>query len=73
MGLYTAAGARKYLTAGEREVFLRAAERADREARTLCMTLAYAGGADGEPCQHAHHAALRPAARRDEPKQASVG
>ena len=38
MGLYTADGARKYLTAGEREAFLRAAERADREARTLCMT-----------------------------------
>ena len=31
MGLYTAGGARKYLTAGEREAFLRAAERADRE------------------------------------------
>ena len=43
MGLYTADGARKYLTAGEREAFLRAAERADREARTLCMTLAYGG------------------------------
>jgi integrase len=43
MGLYTADGARKYLTAGEREAFLRAAERADREARTLCMTLAYSG------------------------------
>jgi integrase len=36
-------GARKYLTAGEREAFLRAAERADRETRTLCMTLAYGG------------------------------
>jgi hypothetical protein len=43
MGLYTADGARKYLTAGERETFLRAAERADREPRTLCMTLAYGG------------------------------
>jgi integrase len=42
-GLYTADGARKYLTAGERQVFLRAAERADREPRTLCMTLAYGG------------------------------
>ena len=31
------------LYGGEREVFLRAAERADREARTLCMTLAYGG------------------------------
>jgi integrase len=43
MGLYTADGARKYLTAGEREAFLRAAERADRETRSLCMTLAYGG------------------------------
>ena len=36
-------GARKYVTAGERNFFLREAERADRLARTLCMTLAYAG------------------------------
>lgn len=43
MQLHTADGARKYLTAGEREAFLHAAERADRQARTLCMTLAYAG------------------------------
>jgi integrase/recombinase XerD len=43
MGLYTADGVRKYLTAGERDAFLRAAERADRQVRTLCMTLAYAG------------------------------
>jgi integrase/recombinase XerD len=41
--LHTADGARKYLTAGERDAFLREAERADRQARTLCMTLAYAG------------------------------
>ena len=41
--LYTADGARKYVTAGEREAFLREAERADRLVRTLCMTLAYAG------------------------------
>ena len=41
--LHTADGARKYLTAGERDAFLRAAERADRQVRTLCMTLAYAG------------------------------
>ena len=41
--LYTADGARKYVTAGERETFLREAERADRQVRTLCMTLAYAG------------------------------
>src|SRR3954470_9630692 len=32
-----------YLTVGERDAFLKAAERADREDRTLCMTLAYAG------------------------------
>ena len=43
MGLHTADGARKYLTTGEREAFLRAAEQADRQVRTLCMTLAYAG------------------------------
>ena len=43
MGLHTADGARKYLTAGEREAFLREAELADRQVRTLCMTLAYAG------------------------------
>jgi len=43
MQLHTADGARKYLTAGERDSFLRAAERADRQVRTLCMTLTYAG------------------------------
>jgi integrase/recombinase XerD len=43
MALHTADGARKYLTAGERDAFLRAAERAERQVRTLCMTLAYAG------------------------------
>jgi len=43
MTLHTAEGARKYLTAGERDAFLRAAEQTDRQARTLCMTLAYAG------------------------------
>jgi integrase/recombinase XerD len=36
-------GSRKYLTAGEREGFLHAAESADRDVRTLCMTLTYAG------------------------------
>jgi len=41
--LYTADGARKYVTAAERDAFLREAERADRQVRTLCMTLAYAG------------------------------
>jgi len=43
MRLHTADGARKYLTAGERDAFLREAELADRTVRTLCMTLAYAG------------------------------
>lgn len=43
MQLYTVAGARKYLTTGERDAFLKAAERVDREDRTLCMTLAYSG------------------------------
>ncbi len=43
MGLHTADGARKYLTAGERDAFLHQAELADRQVRTLCMTLAYAG------------------------------
>ena len=43
MTLHTSDGARKYLTAGERDAFLRAAEQTDRQARTLCMTLAYAG------------------------------
>jgi len=43
MQLHAADGARKYLTAGERDAFLRAAERADRQVRTLCMTVAYAG------------------------------
>ena len=40
---HTAAGARKYLTAGERDAFLRRADVADRPVRTFCMTLAYAG------------------------------
>jgi integrase len=43
MQLHTIDGARKYLTTGERDGFLREAERADRTVRTLCMTLAYAG------------------------------
>ena len=43
MHLHTLEGARKYLTAGERDRFLREAELADRQVRTLCMTLAYAG------------------------------
>ena len=43
MLLHTVEGARKYLTAGERDRFLREAELADRQVRTLCMTLAYTG------------------------------
>jgi integrase/recombinase XerD len=43
MHLHTADGIRKYLTAGERDAFLREAERADRPVRTLCMTLDYSG------------------------------
>jgi integrase/recombinase XerD len=43
MQLHTPDGARKYLTAGERDAFLRAADLADRPVRTLCMTLAYTG------------------------------
>jgi integrase/recombinase XerD len=43
MALHTVDGARKYLTPGERDAFLRAAEQADRQVRTLCMTLAFAG------------------------------
>jgi integrase/recombinase XerD len=43
MALHTIEGARKYLTAGERSRFLREADLADRQIRTLCMTLAYGG------------------------------
>ena len=43
MSLHTPAGARKYLTAAERDAFLRAAEKGDRQTFTLCMTLAHAG------------------------------
>jgi hypothetical protein len=43
MQLHTADGIRKYLTAGERDAFLREADLADRPVRTLCMTLAYGG------------------------------
>ena len=43
MALHTASGARKYLTASERAAFLREADIAERQVRTLCMTLAYAG------------------------------
>ncbi len=43
MRLHTTDGARKYLTASERDAFLQEAELGDRQVRTLCMTLAYAG------------------------------
>ncbi len=43
MQLHTPEGTRKYLTAAERDGFLRAAEQADRTVRTLCMALAYSG------------------------------
>ncbi len=43
MQLHTADGIRKYLTAGERDAFLREADLADRPVRTLCMTLVYSG------------------------------
>ena len=43
MQLHTADGTRKYLTSGERDAFLRAADQADRPVRTLCMTPAYSG------------------------------
>src|ERR1043166_6287042 len=42
--LYTAAGQRKYLTAGERARFMEAALACPRaDLRTLCLTLAYTG------------------------------
>ncbi len=41
--LFDQAGHRKYLTAEERTAFLKAAEDADRQARTFCMALAYTG------------------------------
>ncbi|ARW18594.1 integrase [Komagataeibacter diospyri] len=43
MQLFDRDGSRKYLTVAERARFLRAAEQAPREARTLCMTLAWSG------------------------------
>lgn len=36
-------GQRKYLTREEREAFLKAAEKTDREVRTFCGVLAYTG------------------------------
>ena len=41
--LYDAEGHRKYLTADEREAFLKAAEHARRKVPTFCGTLLYTG------------------------------
>jgi integrase/recombinase XerD len=41
--LYDHNGQRKYLTPAEREVFLKAADAAEREVRTFCATLVYTG------------------------------
>ena len=41
--LYDQRGHRKYLTPAEREAFLKAADEAEREVRTLCATLAHTG------------------------------
>jgi integrase len=41
--LYDREGRRKYLTGDERQAFLRAAEKAPRHVRTLCLVLAYTG------------------------------
>ncbi len=43
LNLYDRDGHRKYLTAVEREAFLKAAEDAPREVRTCCGTLLYSG------------------------------
>jgi integrase/recombinase XerD len=43
MRLVDSQGKRLYLTVSERDRFLKAAETAPREARTLCMVLAYTG------------------------------
>lgn len=43
MQLFDPSGARKYLTVSERTAFLKVAERAPRDVRTLAMTLAWSG------------------------------
>ncbi|GBQ90181.1 hypothetical protein GCM10007866_20180 [Gluconobacter albidus] len=43
MQLFDPSGARKYLTVSERTAFLKVAERAPRNVRTLAMTLAWSG------------------------------
>ncbi len=67
MGLHTASGARKYLTTGECDAFLRQAELADRQVRTLCMTLAYAGLTPGAFCVSVEGTAAEWATPRDGP------
>jgi hypothetical protein len=60
MALHTVEGARKYLTTGERDASLRAAEQADRQVRALCMTLAFAGCRLRPPARQRLSARLRP-------------
>ena len=43
MQLFDAAGERKYLTPEQRQMFLRAAEKAPAEVRTFCLTLGMTG------------------------------
>jgi integrase len=43
MSLYDQNGHRKYLTPAERDLFLQAADEAEREVRTLCCTLLHTG------------------------------
>jgi integrase/recombinase XerD len=43
MSLYDQNGQRKYLTPAERDMFLQAADEAEREVRTLCGTLVHTG------------------------------
>ncbi len=43
MSLFDANGQRLYITQSERNAFLEAASRADREVRTFCMVMAYTG------------------------------
>lgn len=54
MAINTIEGFRNYVTAEEREAFVREADRADRAVKTLCMTLTYAG------CRLAEALALAP-------------
>jgi predicted DNA-binding WGR domain protein len=58
LGLHTVDGGRKYLTSGERDAFLRAAEQADRQVRTLCMTRWLMPDAASTPASAARAAAV---------------